>query len=143
MHHIESLENRQLLSAVIHSAKTAKPKPAIPDVVGQFTGTGIETKPINATGHLVLNIETESVKGVFAGTATNTTADKSGTCTGTVTVKDKVTIKIIDSITHKTSFTFTGTYSDTTGEIVGKYKGAASKAVKASSGTFSLTRVPD
>jgi hypothetical protein len=135
---IESLENRQLLSASLHSA--AKTKPTIPNIVAQFTGIGTETKPVHGTGDLVLNILTESSKGILTGTFTNTTVDKTGNITGKITTKDAVTIKVIDA-TGKATFTFTGKYSSTH-EITGKYKGAGTKTVKPSSGTFSLSPAP-
>ena len=64
MHHIESLEHRQLLSAAHPAAKTPKPKPTIPNIAFEFTGTGTETKPIHATAQLSVNIATESVKAL-------------------------------------------------------------------------------
>ena len=95
MSHIEPLENRQLLSASLHPA--AKTKPTIPNIVAEFTGTGTETKPAHAVGDLQLNITSESTRRALSGTFTNLSVSKTGNFTGTVTSKDAVTIKVIDS----------------------------------------------
>ncbi|HEY1686527.1 MAG TPA: hypothetical protein VGG19_17320 [Tepidisphaeraceae bacterium] len=140
MQHIETLESRQLLSATIqHAAKT---KPTIPNIAFTFTGTGHETKPINAIGDLVLDVTLESSKGVISGTSTNTTANKTADFTGKVTVKDAITFKVLGT-DNKTVFTFKGKYSPTAHTITGTYTGVATKTVKASKGTFSLAEGTD
>jgi hypothetical protein len=136
MSYIESLESRQLLSASLHPA--AKPKPTIPNIAFEFTGIGTETKPVHGVGDLVLNITSESSKGILAGTFTNTTTDRTGNFTGKITTKDAVTIKVLGT-TNKVFFTFTGKYSSLVHQITGKFKGAGSKGAKPTSGTFSLS----
>lgn len=112
---IDSLEPRQLLSAA-HPA--AKAPAIIPNIVGIYSGTGVNTKT-QQTENVTFDISGQTTKGVLSGTASEGGSVTTYPLRGKVTSKDKVTFKVNSG--HKVVISAHGTYSIQNGSISGKF----------------------
>ena len=130
---IESLEQRQMLSVSMHSAKT---KPTIPQISGIYDGTATQLRPGTATEQLTIDISTESTKGVVGGSLTAATI--TAILVGKVNTKGKVTAKFT-SVAFKGKGSIKGAYNSTTHTITGTYKTPGAGHQRATRGTFAVS----
>jgi hypothetical protein len=137
MSFVERLESRELLSV----APFVKVKPTIPDIVGTYAGPSTQLRPTTDTPEsgFVLNVLTESPKGVLSGTFFSPGDSALETFVGKINVKGKFSGKVIYS-NKVLDANLAGSYDGTTFTVSGTYHAVKHKGGngRASSGTFSF-----